>query len=73
MVRREDVVDLPLTIDEAMRFTVSGGVLAPTFHRPLPDTGDSPGAGPAAQPPSEKAAPIGGEPTTSQVQQEKDS
>ena len=28
-VRRDEVIDLPLTIDEALRFTVSGGVLMP--------------------------------------------
>ncbi len=29
MVRRDEVIDLPLSIDEALRFTVSGGVLIP--------------------------------------------
>lgn len=28
-VKREDVVDLPISIDEALRFTVSGGVIQP--------------------------------------------
>lgn len=28
-VRRDEVIDLPLTIDEALRFTVSGGVVVP--------------------------------------------
>ena len=28
-VRREEVIDLPLSIDEALRFTVSGGVVVP--------------------------------------------
>jgi len=28
-VRREDIVDLPLTIDEALRFTISAGVITP--------------------------------------------
>ncbi|HET6430173.1 MAG TPA: DUF502 domain-containing protein [Phycisphaerae bacterium] len=32
-VRREEVVDLPLTMDEALRFTVSGGVLTPLQQR----------------------------------------
>lgn len=32
-VRREDVIDLPLSIDEALRFTVSGGVLVPPKER----------------------------------------
>ena len=29
MVRRDETIDLPLSIDEALRFTVSGGVLIP--------------------------------------------
>jgi uncharacterized membrane protein len=29
MVRREEVVDLPITIDEALRYTISGGVVVP--------------------------------------------
>jgi len=29
MVRRDEVVDLPISIDEALRFTVSGGVVLP--------------------------------------------
>lgn len=29
MVRREEIVDLPITIDEALRFTISGGVVIP--------------------------------------------
>lgn len=29
MVRREDAIDLPISIDEALRFTVSGGVIPP--------------------------------------------
>lgn len=29
MVRKEDVIDLPLSIDEAFRFTISGGVVQP--------------------------------------------
>lgn len=32
-VHREDVIDLPLSIDEALRFTVSGGVLVPPSQR----------------------------------------
>jgi uncharacterized membrane protein len=28
-VRRDDVIDLPISIDEALRFTVSGGVILP--------------------------------------------
>ena len=28
-IRRDEVIDLPVTIDEALRFTVSGGVLMP--------------------------------------------
>lgn len=32
-VRREEAIDLPLSIDEALRFTVSGGVLVPPAQR----------------------------------------
>ncbi len=32
VVRRDEMIDLPLTIDEALRFTVSGGVLTPPVH-----------------------------------------
>lgn len=32
-VRREDVIDLPVNIDEALRFTVSAGVLVPPSER----------------------------------------
>lgn len=28
-VRRDEIIDLPLTIDEALRFTISGGVIMP--------------------------------------------
>ncbi|MDY7010308.1 MAG: DUF502 domain-containing protein [Planctomycetota bacterium] len=33
MVRREEIIDMPLSIDEALRFTVSGGVLVPPIRR----------------------------------------
>lgn len=32
-VRRDEVIDLPLSIDEALRFTVSGGVIMPPGQR----------------------------------------
>jgi uncharacterized membrane protein len=32
-VRREEVIDLPISMDEALRFTVSGGVLIPPAQR----------------------------------------
>jgi len=32
-VRREEVIELPITVEEAIRFTVSGGVLVPTHQR----------------------------------------
>ncbi len=38
-VAKEDVIELPLTIDEALRYTISGGVVKPTH---LPPTVDSP-------------------------------
>ncbi len=40
-VSRRDVVDLPFSIDEALRFTVSGGVITPN-SKPLPDGTGSP-------------------------------
>lgn len=45
-VRRDEVIDLPLTVDEALRFTVSGGVLIPQGQ--LADVGALPGTEPAA-------------------------
>ncbi len=38
-VKRDEVIDLPLTIDEAFRFTVSGGVILPDNETPLPEGG----------------------------------
>jgi uncharacterized membrane protein len=32
-VRRDEVIDLPISIDEALRFTVSGGVIQPLSQR----------------------------------------
>lgn len=32
-VRRDEAIDVPMTIDEALRFTVSGGVLIPPLDR----------------------------------------
>ncbi len=32
-VPKQDVVDLPLTIDEAFRFTISGGVILPAAEQ----------------------------------------
>ncbi len=32
-VRRDEVIDLPMTIDEALRFTVSAGVVSPTAQQ----------------------------------------
>jgi len=34
-VKKEDVIDLPITLEEALRFTVSGGVIVPG-HQMLP-------------------------------------
>jgi len=33
IVRRDEVIDLPLSIDDALRFTVSGGVIMPPTQR----------------------------------------
>lgn len=35
-VRRQDVIDLPLSIDEALKFTVSGGVIVPEHQQAAP-------------------------------------
>ena len=32
-VRRKDVIDLPMSIDEALRFTISAGVIMPKDQR----------------------------------------
>ena len=47
-VPQEEVVELPITIDEALRFTISGGVLIPSHETigdptgtPLPEASDS--------------------------------
>lgn len=39
MARRDEVIDMPLSIDEAFRFAVSGGVLVPPTQRRLGKTG----------------------------------
>jgi uncharacterized membrane protein len=46
----EDVIDVPISVDEALRFTVSGGVLVPPRQRVAPTEpagGDPPPAGDA--------------------------
>ncbi|MHC4976016.1 MAG: DUF502 domain-containing protein [Planctomycetota bacterium] len=40
-VRKEDAIDLPITIDEALKFVVSGGVLVPEKQTIDPDTSRS--------------------------------
>ena len=52
-VPRTDVHELPISIDEALRFTISGGVLVPP-HEALAGSGDgdSPGAPPNSASPS---------------------
>ncbi len=39
-VPKKDIIDLPLTVEEAIRFAVSGGVLVPD-HQGLPTSGES--------------------------------
>ena len=66
-IRREDIIELPLTVEEAIRFAVSGGVLVPDHQRrdavgaatlpsgliPLPgDDVTPPGDEPAKAPPA---------------------
>ena len=44
MVSEADTIDLPISIDDALRFTVSGGVILPQSQLPrnLPDDNPSP-------------------------------
>ncbi len=69
-VRRDEVIDLPLTLDEALRFTVSGGVLMPPF-RPALGGGQVAPAGGAPEPGVEDAAGAADRAET-QTEQEKD-
>jgi len=41
-VRRDEVIDLPLTIEEAFRFTVSGGVVLPSVESMKDSSADLP-------------------------------
>jgi uncharacterized membrane protein len=57
-VRREDVHELPISIDEALRYLVSGGVVVPPHQEgpqrdPLPPSSPS---SPTSAPPPQKAA-----------------
>ncbi len=63
-VARSAVVDLPLTLDEALRFVVSGGVVVPTWTKPRPGSavGDL-----AAAAQGGKIALPGGDPTAPPV------
>lgn len=46
-VPREDIIELPITVEEAIRFSVSGGVLVPTREdASLPGIGGDGGSGP---------------------------
>jgi uncharacterized membrane protein len=58
VVPRESVVDLPLTVEDAMRLLISGGVIAPQLLEPR-TTGESPpaleGSGPADEGPADRA------------------
>ena len=55
-VRKEEVIDLPITIEEALRFTASGGVIVPD-HQALPTDRDKLIKGPLAPPPEELPPP----------------
>ena len=51
-VPRDEIVVLPLTLDDALRFTVSGGVIVPeSQHMPKPETAP-------AEPPKSIASPV---------------
>lgn len=51
-VRREETLDLPMSIDEALRFTISGGVIQPPHELLEPAPGHEP-TGPLLQSPGE--------------------
>ncbi len=53
-VPSEDVIDLPMSIDQALRFAVSGGVIKPDVEI-LPGSEDF-------QPPPDSGRPLGGKP-----------
>ncbi|MBN1844668.1 MAG: DUF502 domain-containing protein [Sedimentisphaerales bacterium] len=46
-VKKEEIIDLPITIEEALRFTISGGVIVPD-HQVLPGQAIDLQPGPAA-------------------------
>ena len=72
-IRRDEVIDLPMTIDEALRFTVSGGVLAPPLPGATRGRGDAlAGKATAALPAEQPEEPATDEPGPA-VEQEKDS
>ena len=52
-VKKEEVIDLPISIEEALRFTVSGGVVVPT-HQALPTQRIELSPGPAVASPENK-------------------
>lgn len=54
-VPRDEVVDLPITVDEALRFTISGGVLMPPGQVPTPGQGKDPDRS-AEAPPGDRPA-----------------
>lgn len=41
-VRKSDTIDLPVTIEDALKFTVSGGVVVPTSQQVMGDPADLP-------------------------------
>lgn len=61
--RRDEVIEVPITIDEAIRFVLTGGVLAPAWTAPplppLPPLSPLAGA-PAPPPPSRPPPPLTG-------------
>ena len=48
-VPRDEVIDLPISVEEAIRFTVSGGVLVPR-HQEMGEPDDGPARGSSALP-----------------------
>ncbi len=61
IVPKDDVIDAPLTIDEALRFVVSGGVLVPEHQKGIGDTREERETRPAKNGAAERARLAGSE------------
>lgn len=65
-VPRSETLELPISIDEALRFTVSGGVLIPEHQRVISDAAstDAAGALPQSRKPAKETGPPSGDDTS---------